>query len=88
MKRFAVGIAATALLLGTACTGMNEPLSPLQGQAVKANFMEMVDDPRPVEGDPVPDARVIDGAIDRYQQDNVKPPRRPGGYRTNGPGGG
>ncbi len=74
MKRFTVGSAAVALLLVTGCADVNQPLSPLFGEATKANFEAMVDDPRPVEGDPVPDAGVIDAAIDRYRQDQVKRP--------------
>ena len=77
-----------AMLLASGCTTAREPLSPTLGQAAKANFEAMVDDPRPLEGDPVPDARVIDGAIDRYQQDEVKPPRTSDDYRTTGGSGG
>lgn len=74
MRRFTAGISAATLLLVTGCAGMNEPLSPDFGQSVKANMATMVGDTRILEGDPVPDARVIDRAIDRYQTDNVKQP--------------
>ena len=88
MRQFAYLFATTALLTTTACSSLNAPLSSDFGDATKANFVANVDDARPMLGDPTPDARVIDGAIDRYQQDEVKRPDTPASYTPGATGGG
>ncbi|PWE18596.1 hypothetical protein DDZ18_03050 [Marinicauda salina] len=88
MKRFAAAFAAaSAALAASACANINEPLSPLHGQFAETNFEAMVDDPRPVEGDPEPSARVIDAAVDRYQSGDVIPPRTSEAIVRRGSGG-
>ncbi len=84
MKHLKLSFAAAAMLLTTACAGGNEPLSPLHGAAVDTNIKAMALDIPAAEGNPSPDARVIDGAIDRYQQDNVKRPSGIGSFGEEG----
>ena len=87
MKRFyTIILGASAGLLVTACANINEPLSPLHGEASEDNFNAMVDDPRPAEGDPSTDARVVDAAIERYRSGNVEVPEDAGDFRSGGGG--
>lgn len=88
MKRFYTIIlgVATGISL-SACASVNEPIAPEFGNSTEQNFHAMVDDPRPAEGDPTTDARVVDSAMDRYRTGSVEEPESAGTFRADGGGG-
>lgn len=85
MHRIKYTLAVSGLILGlSACQSVNQPLSPLHGEASQKNFEAMVDDPRPAEGDPTTDARVVDAAMDRYRSGNVEALEDAGDFASGG----
>lgn len=54
------------------CTNLNYPQSTVDSYAVKQNFAAQVVDPTPAEGAPKADAGKVDGAAERYRNDEVK----------------
>lgn len=58
--------------LGAGCTNLALPISTTQDQFAKQNFAAQVVDPEPAEGAPQADAEMVDAAVDRYRNDEIK----------------
>ena len=55
-----------------ACVNLQHPLSTEHGKFAANNFNAQVVDPAPAEGAPQMDAAMVDAAVARYRNDEVK----------------
>ena len=58
--------------LAGGCTNLGLPMSTVQDVSARQNFAAQVVDPTPAEGAPQADADMVDAAVDRYRNDDVK----------------
>ena len=60
--------------LMSGCLNLNYPQSTVSGKFAAQNFDAQVVDPEPAEGAPEMDADMVDAAVERYKNDEVKEP--------------
>lgn len=70
MRKLLITLAFSSLAAG--CVNLNHPLSTEQYKYATANFNAQVVDPEPAEGAPRADAAMVDAAVARYRNDEVK----------------